>query len=199
MIQVEQRMSFEACAYAWPARFGEPLPQHTISDVDRKWRLYPGIQEDGIVLAEARASTKVGLVAAVSHLGDVERDGIECMTGELIGHEGWIPVTREHYIFAIILRVPREYQEEFDAFYAEEHMPIVLQNPSWLACRRYRGELRSSGAECTVVAHHLGTLAALNSKERKRAATPWRARIAQQEWFEARREFLVVADAAGPG
>jgi hypothetical protein len=92
------------------------------------------------------------------------------------------------YLYLVTFSVPDDFLEEFDDWYERDHLPRLMQNPSWLRCRRY-GVADGEPADVTRVAvHELADLAALESPERERArSTPWRARLSKNDWFSSSR------------
>lgn len=86
--------------------------------------------------------------------------------------------------YPVFFRVPADREREFNAWYDEEHMGILLECPHWRACRRFRVRAPRPGDWTHIALHYLTDLLALESPERDRArATPWRARLAQEAWF----------------
>lgn len=87
------------------------------------------------------------------------------------------------WLFRVGLWVPREHREEFLAWYEQEHLPILLECPSWDGCRFVEAE---DATGCRFIAlHQLADRAALSSPERARSrATPWFARLKQFAWFD---------------
>ena len=111
-------------------------------------------------------------------------------------HAGWTLVPVEslfeagrhgaaggEWLFRVGLWVPREQREEFLAWYEQEHLPILLECPSWDGCRFVEAE---DATGCRFIAlHQLADQAALASPERARSrATPWFARLKQFPWFD---------------
>jgi hypothetical protein len=87
-------------------------------------------------------------------------------------------------LYPVFFRVPVDREREFDAWYEEEHMELLLRCEHWRMCRRYR--IRDAGGGFTHLAlHYLTDLRALESPERDRArSTPWRDRLAAEPWFK---------------
>ena len=87
-------------------------------------------------------------------------------------------------LYPVFFRVPAAREADFNAWYMEEHLPILLRCPYWPACRRYRIDQPRPDAWTHVALHYLTDLRALESAARTEArATPWRARLAAEEWF----------------
>jgi hypothetical protein len=87
------------------------------------------------------------------------------------------------WLFRVGLRVPREYRDEFLAWYQQDHLPILLQCPTWDGCRFVEAP---DAAACQFFAlHQLSDRAALASAERARSrATAWFMRFKRLTWFD---------------
>jgi hypothetical protein len=88
-------------------------------------------------------------------------------------------------LYAVWFNVPQNRLADFDAWYEQEHVPILMENKDWIAARRF------DVVECDPVVlnrlalHYISSLSALESTERQRAReTPWRARLAEEPWFK---------------
>ncbi len=88
-------------------------------------------------------------------------------------------------LYPVLFKVPAEGERDFDAWYDEEHLGILLKSPHWPMCRRFKIHAPHPGGWTHIALHYLRDLRALESAERDEArATPWRARLAQQAWFQ---------------
>jgi hypothetical protein len=88
-------------------------------------------------------------------------------------------------LYPVLFSVPPEGEKDFDAWYDEEHLGILLRSPYWPMCRRFKIHKPAPDSWTHIALHYLTDLRALESKERDEArATPWRARLAQHEWFK---------------
>jgi hypothetical protein len=90
------------------------------------------------------------------------------------------------YLYAVFFRVPAERRGEFNDWYAQDHVPILLECEDWRCIRRF--EITDGEPEpwSHLTLHYLADKRALDSPARARArATPWRARLAQEHWFNA--------------
>ncbi len=92
-------------------------------------------------------------------------------------------------LLAIAFAVPDEDVAEFDGWYEEEHVPLLMQVPGWLRVRRYRVRPGSDGPPWTHIAlHDLESADALSRPERAAARdTPRRDALAQRDWFSSGR------------
>ena len=88
------------------------------------------------------------------------------------------------YVYAVFFGVPVDREAEFNDWYARDHVPLVLECADWLWVRRFRIADGEPAGWTHLALHYLSHLRALESPERARArATPWRARLAQERWF----------------
>ena len=93
--------------------------------------------------------------------------------------------------YPVFFAVPDSREAEFNRWYDEEHLGILLGCPDWLACRRFRIITPHPAGFTHLALHYLGGIAALTSPERDAArATPWRDRLAVERWF--RGEYRVL-------
>lgn len=87
-------------------------------------------------------------------------------------------------LYPVFFRVPPERESEFNRWYGDEHLSILLRCPYWPACRRYRIQHPGADSWTHIALHYLTDLRALESAERTAArSTPWRARLAEEAWF----------------
>ena len=89
-------------------------------------------------------------------------------------------------LYPVFFRVPGSREQEFNAWYEEEHMELLQRCAYWPMSRRYR--IRDAGDRgfTHVALHYLTDLRALESPERDQArSTPWRDRLSAEPWFKA--------------
>ena len=88
-------------------------------------------------------------------------------------------------LYPVFFGVPAEGEQDFNAWYDDEHLGILLRSPYWPMCRRFKVYKPQPESWTHIALHYLTDLRALESKERDEArATPWRARLAQHPWFK---------------
>jgi hypothetical protein len=76
------------------------------------------------------------------------------------------------------MNVAAEAEEEFNAWYDEEHLPALSAVPGTLAARRYRSGEDPEGTHRYVAIYHLTSPEVTRSEAWKEAAeTPWSAKI----------------------
>jgi hypothetical protein len=91
------------------------------------------------------------------------------------------------YVYAVFFAVPTERQPEFNDWYERDHAPTLLECEDWLMVRRFRIVDGEPEQWSHLALHYLADIAALSSPERERArASPWRARLAQESWFNGK-------------
>lgn len=106
------------------------------------------------------------------------------LVGERRAADAPADIVEAPLVYPVFFRVPAEGRREFDAWYDEEHLGILLACPWWPMCRRYEIVDPAPGDWTHLALHHLTDLRALQSPERDAArATPWRARLAEHDWF----------------
>ena len=90
------------------------------------------------------------------------------------------------YIYAVYFSVPDERVEDFNRWYEEEHIPMLLKCKDWLRVRRfdiYEGEPQPW---THLALHYLNDMAALDSPEREAARNTDRyKKLAEEPWFQA--------------
>ncbi len=95
------------------------------------------------------------------------------------------PFREAPILYPVLFSVPVEGEKDFNAWYDEEHLGILLKSPHWPMCRRFKVLAPKTGGWTHLALHYLRDLRALESKERDEArATPWRDRLAKNAWFK---------------
>ncbi len=120
--------------------------------------------------------------AALADHVDTTRAGnvVTRWTGVRIGHGGTLH--KGSMVFALKYPVPLEFLYEFDAWFQAEHMPMLLEEPTWYGFEFFR----ALGASCyTFAALHYLEPQALTSDARNRSIdTPWWHRLKRNDWFD---------------
>jgi hypothetical protein len=88
-------------------------------------------------------------------------------------------------LFAVGFAVPEDGRAEFDGWYEDEHIGLLMQVPGWLRVRRYTVRPGSAGPPWTHLAlHELRSTEALGRPERAAARdTPRRHELTRHPWF----------------
>jgi len=89
-------------------------------------------------------------------------------------------------LYVVAFAVPDEEAEDFDGWYEEEHVPLLMRVPGWLRVRRY--VVRHPGFDgppwTHLALHELADASALDAPERAAARdAPRRAALAGRTWF----------------
>lgn len=92
-------------------------------------------------------------------------------------------------LYVVAFSVPDDEAAEFDGWYEEEHVPLLMQVPGWQRVRRYLVRPGGDGPGWTHLAlHQLTDSAVLDAPEREAARdTPRRAALAARPWFSSAR------------
>jgi hypothetical protein len=88
-------------------------------------------------------------------------------------------------LYAVFFEVPAERADEFDRWYAEDHIPTLMKCADWLMVRRFEIVDGEPGKYTHLALHYLASTDALSAPEREEArASPWRAKLAAESWFK---------------
>jgi hypothetical protein len=89
------------------------------------------------------------------------------------------------YLSVVAFSVPEEAEDEFNSWYAEEHVPLLMEASDWLRVRRYKVIDGIGGPWTHLALHDLAALEVMDSPERAEARSgPKRAILAEQPWFQ---------------
>lgn len=88
-------------------------------------------------------------------------------------------------LYAVFFSVPDERVDEFNSWYDDEHVPLLLKCDHWLAVRRFEILEGEPQPWTHLAVHYIADMAAFDSPERKAArSTEWRAKLAEEPWFQ---------------
>lgn len=88
-------------------------------------------------------------------------------------------------LYAVFFQVPEDRLAEFDAWYEQDHVPLLMESPDWLMVRRFAITDGEPVPFNRLALHYLGSMDAMSSPAREKArATPWRAKLAAEPWFK---------------
>ncbi len=91
-------------------------------------------------------------------------------------------------LMAVSMSVPESAVADMEAWYVEEHIPMLLAVPGWRRSRRY--VLTSGDGPRYLSLHEIDSRAAFDRPEYKAAiSTPWRNRIVESAIGQERRLF----------
>lgn len=109
---------------------------------------------------------------------------------ELIGDTGTSD-SPGAYLSVVAFSVPEDQESDFNAWYAEEHIPLLMEADDWLQVRRYKVIDGHGGPWTHIAMHELASLEVMDSPERARARSgPRRASLADRPWFGASGRWL---------
>ncbi|WP_158738119.1 DUF4286 family protein [Alteribacillus sp. YIM 98480] len=116
-------------------------------------------------------------------------EGFTRYVGDQISEQINVQVEEDPYdapiLYPVMFEVPSEREEEFNDWYITDHVPTLLKNPNWLACRRYRIKSGEPKNWTHIALHYLTNTKVLESKERQEARkSSWRDKLAKEEWFK---------------
>jgi hypothetical protein len=93
-------------------------------------------------------------------------------------------------VMAVALSVPPSLEADLAAWYADEHIPMLLAVPGWRRVRRYR--LTAGTAPAHLALHELTSVAVFGEPAYRAAVTtPWRNRIFESSIGRERRVFTL--------
>ena len=119
--------------------------------------------------------------AILSQLGLLDR-----RVYEQVSLDGATLDTPGPVLIAVAISVAPEAEADMAAWYADEHIPMLLAVPGWRRIRRYR--LLSGTAPAWLSLHDIDSTDVLSTPEYKAAAsTPWRDRIVASALARERR------------
>jgi hypothetical protein len=88
-------------------------------------------------------------------------------------------------LYAVWFDVPPARLSAFDDWYEQDHVPILMEADEWIAVRRFDIVESDPVPFNRLALHYIKDLSALDSPARQRArATPWRAKLAEEDWFK---------------
>lgn len=88
-------------------------------------------------------------------------------------------------LYAVFFSVPDERAAEFNSWYEDEHVELLLRCKDWLMVRRFEICDAEPQPWTHLALHYLADMKALASPEREAARdTEWRAKLAAEPWFQ---------------
>lgn len=94
-----------------------------------------------------------------------------------------------HVLFTVAFDVPEQDRADFEGWYEEEHVPLLMKVPGWLRVRRFLVRPGFAGPAWSHLAlHEIASPAVLDAPEREAArTTPRRDALAARPWFTSGR------------
>lgn len=88
------------------------------------------------------------------------------------------------FLFMIGFQVPDAELEDFDAWYMQDHIPLLLKADGWLRVRRY--EMLPGARWNRFALHEIRDVQTWEGPEKiATRSTPWRQRLAATHWYQA--------------
>ncbi|MDC0033550.1 hypothetical protein OAJ57_03180 [Alphaproteobacteria bacterium] len=89
-------------------------------------------------------------------------------------------------LYAVFFSVPDNRVDEFNNWYNEEHVPMLLKCPDWQRIRRFEIYDGEPQPWTHLALHYLTDMSALESNERAAARdTDWSKKLAEEPWFRS--------------
>jgi hypothetical protein len=89
---------------------------------------------------------------------------------------------RGSMVYMLKYPVPFDFWYEFDAWFQYEHMPMLLEEPSWYGCEFFRALGASSYSFAAL--HYLEPQALKSTARDRSIDTSWWHRLKQHDWFD---------------
>lgn len=123
----------------------------------------------GLVLCHAKAC-RVGK-GTILHRVDLQ------LSEGKVGRKGG------RYLLFVGARVPSDYRVEFAAWYEKDHLPLLMECPTWDGCRIVEEPVKDGVQFYSF--HQVSDPAAFESEQRRQARdTPWFHRLKAHDWFD---------------
>jgi hypothetical protein len=84
--------------------------------------------------------------------------------GEQIAPAAGAAILEADFLYPVIFSVPAEREAEFDRWYDEEHLGILLECPYWPMCRRFKVIDPAPGSPTHIALHYLTICARSNPR-----------------------------------
>jgi len=102
---------------------------------------------------------------------------------ELIDDTGAIE-TPGAFLSVVAFAVPEDEEDDFNAWYAGEHIPMLMEAKDWLRVRRFKVKDGQGGPWTHLALHEIANLEVMDSPERAAARKgPVRDTLVDREWF----------------
>ncbi len=87
-------------------------------------------------------------------------------------------------MLAVFFEVPDERADEFERWYIDEHLPMLLRSPLWRAGRIFQIVDADPRPFTHMILHYIDNMSVLNGPEVEASrATEWRNGLAAEDWF----------------
>jgi hypothetical protein len=84
-------------------------------------------------------------------------------------------------LYSVLFNIPIEWHQEFDVWYDQEHIPMILACKEWAMTSRYHVR---NGDWTHLALHYIKSASAFDDPALKAARlTPWRKKFLKHRWF----------------
>jgi hypothetical protein len=159
---------------------------HALDDLAPPWLAYYEFRPGTLDTPEykALAANASAREKSVMSLATLDRRVYELISDSASGAAAGPPSA----VLAVALSVPPSAEADLAAWYADEHIPMLLAVPGWRRIRRY--VLTEGNAPAYLALHELDSAAVLEEPAYYAAvSTPWRNRIVESAIGRERRVF----------
>jgi hypothetical protein len=88
-------------------------------------------------------------------------------------------------LYSQFFSVPDDREEDFNTWYENEHIPMLLKCDDWLMCRRFLIEDGEPQPWTHLALHYLNDMSAFDSPEREAAeSTDLFKKLSEEQWFQ---------------
>lgn len=88
-------------------------------------------------------------------------------------------------LYAQFFSVPDDREDDFNAWYENEHIPMLLKCNEWMMCRRFLIEEGDPQPWTHLALHYLNDMSAFDSPEREAAqSTELFNKLSEEQWFQ---------------
>jgi hypothetical protein len=178
-----------------PARLAVPgirtaRRYRAVDDLTPPWLVLYELDRPGVI--DSAASKALGAQASdrdksvAAGLATLDR-----RVYEQISLDGSEPDPVAPVILAVAMSVPADAEDDLDAWYTDEHIPMLLDVPGWLRIRRYRltRSLDEPGPDLLSLHELTGPQVLDEPSFRAAISTPWRDRVVASALRRERRVF----------
>jgi hypothetical protein len=157
-----------------------------LDDQAPRWLAYYEIKAGVLDSPEYKAlatSASTREKSMMSRLATLDRRVYEPISEDGAPADGPPPV-----VLAVSMSVPADREDDMAAWYAEEHIPMLLAVPGWRRIRRFR--LTSGTAPASLSLHEMASMSVFDEDSYRAAVgTPWMKRVVGSAIGRERRVF----------
>lgn len=161
---------------------------HALDDLAPPWLAYYEFESGTLgspqykALAESASSREKSIM---SSLATLDRRVYELISDSAAADGAAGPPSA---VLAVAVSVPSPLEADLAAWYADEHIPMLLAVPGWRRIRRYR--LTEGSAPAYLALHDVDSAAVFDEPAYQASvSTPWRSRLVESATERERRVF----------